>query len=263
MFTSLVLYPSITPGSSSVHTLKSNVVAMSCLQYMFKRQSHWIVVCFAQVEELIDLLKTKCPSLVDAKKNRSHQWSLSHATPKTQRFFPRWEAKHLIGEVFWIRCAFSPTSKKHTVTERFTCVMAGAEAWELRNMKIIENQLSSKDRHYTGKKMLENSASTILQLVINLVWYHCIEIILAKKTLQHILGSLRLMNQTGPYIYIYQPWILWVQISIIDFPGDFSGFDTPRSSTHPYRRNMSSLPGMKVKQVAATVSNMQSCKLQV
>lgn len=30
--------------------------------------------------------------------------------------------------------------------------MAGAEAWALRNMKIIENQLSSKDRHYTGKK---------------------------------------------------------------------------------------------------------------
>lgn len=166
---------------------------MSCLQYMFKRQSHWIVVCFAQVEELMD-----------AKKQITSMKSESRQTKNTT-VFPRWEAKHLIGEVFLdSRSAEFHQRQKSTRNERFTCVMAGAEAWALRNMKIIENQLSSKDRHYTGKKTQENSASTILQLVINLVWYHCIEIILAKKTLQHILGSLRLMNQTGPYyIYIY------------------------------------------------------------
>ena len=84
MFTSLVLYPSITHsithGSSSVHTFKSNVVAMSCLQYIFKRQSHWIV-CFAQTDHIDEVWVTP--------------------NQKTQRVFPRWEAKHLIGEVFF------------------------------------------------------------------------------------------------------------------------------------------------------------------
>lgn len=160
MFTSLVLYPSITHGSSSVHTLKSNVVAMSCLQYIFKRQSHWIV-CFAQVKQITSM------------KSESRQ-------TKNTTVFPRWEAKHLIGEVF----LDSPSAEFHQrqILAHEARKIHMCHGWR-GSLSTAKHENHWKSTFIEGsslyrEKTQENSASTILQLVINLVWYHCIEIIL-------------------------------------------------------------------------------------
>lgn len=184
---------------------------------------------------------------------------------KNTTVFPRWEAKHLIGEVFWIRCAFSPTSKKHTKRKIHMChgwrgSLSTAKHENHWKSTFIEGSSLYREKN-AGKFCIYYITISHKLGLIPLHWDYFGE----KNTTAYFGQSTTYEPDRSIYIYIYiyQPWILWVQISIIDFPGDFSGFDTPRSSTHPYRRNMSSLPGMKVKQVAATVSNMQWCKLQV
>ena len=176
MFTSLVLYPSMTHGSSSVHTLKSNVVAMSCLQYMFKRQSHWIV-CFAQVEEL-----------------RSHRWSLSHAKPKTRRFSPGEKLNISIGEVFFFDSRSAEFHQRQI------------QAHETKDSHV--SWLARKPEHCeTWKSLKINFHRRIVTIQGKNAGKFCIYYITISHKLgliplhwdyfgkHYILGSLRLMNQ--------------------------------------------------------------------